>query len=502
MAMNGRPTAGSVVALLSIGLATLFGVLSKANGILLPLYVLVLEYGLMRQVAWGISSEHIPIRNGERLYRLTVLRTCWVIAAIVLVYLASFIVRSLFEEVAAGRNWTMSQRLLTEPRVLWQYLRLLWLPKPYTAGVFNDQVAPSVDLLTPWTTLPALLGILGLLMGALVGLRRFPVAASALLFFFCGHLVESTSIPLELYFEHRNYVPSLLMFWPIGRWFARIGSTTESRHHPYVRELLGISVLIVLAVLTALNTRLWGNERDQAILWARLNPASSRAQANAASSELHYGDAVNAEHRLRPLLALHPDEVQLAFNLVAARCAQGSVDEADLTTATRALQTTYDPGTLIVSWFGRAIDNAQDETCKGLDNDALRTLLLAGITNPRLPDGRRQDLFYLIGRLDLRSGDATAANEAFDRAIAFDPRESAALEQAAELGAAGYPELGLRHLRRFDELRAKESRPAFGMPQIHAWVMSRQNYWLVEREHLEAQLRSDLPQSAAKGVPH
>jgi len=34
---------------------------------------------------------------------------------------------------------------------------------------------------------------------------------------FALDVLESTAVPLELYFEHRNYLPALLLFWPIAR---------------------------------------------------------------------------------------------------------------------------------------------------------------------------------------------------------------------------------------------------------------------------------------------
>ena len=68
--------------------------------------------------------------------------------------------------------------------------------------------------------MPALLVLLALLVGAWSIRRRHPAMALAVLFYFGAHLLESSSIALELYFEHRNYIPAMLMFWPLGLWLS------------------------------------------------------------------------------------------------------------------------------------------------------------------------------------------------------------------------------------------------------------------------------------------
>src|SRR6185312_5867643 len=103
------------------------------------------------------------------------------------------------------RSWSTGQRLLTEPRVLIDYLKLLWLPRPFSTGLFNDQYIASTSWLHPATTLPAMLAVLGLIAGAWIQRVRHPALALAVLFYFAGQVLESSAIPLELYFEHRNY---------------------------------------------------------------------------------------------------------------------------------------------------------------------------------------------------------------------------------------------------------------------------------------------------------
>jgi len=43
-----------------------------------------------------------------------------------------------------------------------------------------------------------------------------PLLSYCVLFFLLNHLIEGTVIPLELIFEHRNYIPSMLFFVPVS----------------------------------------------------------------------------------------------------------------------------------------------------------------------------------------------------------------------------------------------------------------------------------------------
>ena len=117
-----------------------------------------------------------------------------------------------------SRPWTLGERLLTEAHVLATYLDLLWLPQPFTTGLFNDAFPISHGLLSPTATLLGLILICALIASAWRLRRSHPAFACAILFFFAGHLMESSVIPLELYYEHRNYLPALLLFWPLALW--------------------------------------------------------------------------------------------------------------------------------------------------------------------------------------------------------------------------------------------------------------------------------------------
>lgn len=502
---RGNGGRGLVWIAMGLGGCTALGVLSKANGILLPALALVVEYVLLR----SISSQGHFVTPVEQQRRRTYDRSMWLFAWLPTAIVGSYLLEQGWSGFTRGissvRPWTLGQRLLTEPRVLLDYLELLWLPRPFTPGLFNDHIQASTSWWSPVTTLPAILAVFGLIIGAWLLRRRWPALAVAVLFYFVGQSLESSTVALELYFEHRNYLPAMLMFWPLALWLCdvrlRVPATGHSAVAPAAARFsaskakLALAVLILfgLALMTHARAGLWGNSHDQALLWARLNPESPRAQANAAQVEMTAGQPARAVQRLLPALAKAPDQVQLAINLFSAQCMLGHVDEATLAASRDALRTTRDPGTLLVSWFDRAMGQVAQPPCPQLSYATLDGLLQAALANPHLASnpGRQQDIHYLLGHLALLQGDANSALVEFNQALDSQVRISAALKQAALLGASGFPQQGLAHLDHLAAEPEQSYRPGFGMPRVHAWVLERQQYWPKELAHLRATLRDD-----------
>ena len=225
---RGHGLRGAVWIALGLGGCTVLGVLSKANGILLPALALVVEYVLLRTYINSGPPESRPTTNGA--YRRVMLLFAWAPAAVVAAYLLQQGWSGLTRGISSLRPWTLGQRLLTEPRVLLDYLDLLWLPRPFTPGLFNDHIQASTSLWSPATTLPALLAIVALIAGAWLLRRRWPALALAILFYFVGQSLESSTVALELYFEHRNYLPAMLMFWPLALWLCSVRTHPATRH--------------------------------------------------------------------------------------------------------------------------------------------------------------------------------------------------------------------------------------------------------------------------------
>lgn len=474
----GHLRCGVLWCIVGLGGFTLLGTLAKANGALLPLYALLIE--------WLVLRPHHPLAKQtiQQTYRATLFILGGLPAIALIAYVAWTGIHGLWIGGPVGiRGWSIGQRLLTEPRVLLDYLKLLWLPRPYTSGLFNDQYLASTSLLHPASTLPAMLAVAGLIGCAWQGRRRQPAIALAILFYFAGQWLESTALPLELYFEHRNYTPALLMFWPLGLWLA------DTRKLRFIKITLAAALPLALAVMTHARAEVWGNTRTQALIWASINPDSPRAQANAADVEMQHGRPREAAERIASLLAKQPEQAQLAFNLINAHCMLGSLQDNDADLASHAMRHTANVGTLFVRWFDSALPMAMSGQCAGLTPDLLNSLVDAGLENPRLADaGPQQDLTFLHGRIALATGKPEVATADFQQALKLVVRPGFALQAAATLGAAGYPALGRTLIAQYRTEQDQTPRPGIGMAMLHHWILQRQHYW----EHEFAQLDQTL----------
>jgi hypothetical protein len=465
---------------LSAWLCTLLAILSKANGALLPLLLLLTEWIVL-------ARRPMPDVQKRRLHKLAVTVFLIVPSVLLLAYLLSVIPGDV-RTTPAVRGWSLGQRLLTEPRVVTDYLRLLFVPSAHSSGLFNDAFPVSADWLHPASTLPCMALILALIATGFALRKQCPAIALALLFYFAAQLMESGWIPLELYFEHRNYLPAMLLFWPIGLALGYPGTLR------FLRAAAAVAILVFLATLTAQRAALWGNAFRQAQIWAALNPDSARAQTSAALYDLQSGRPRLAAARLRLALPHHPDDLQIPVNLITAECRLGAIRPATLTAARMALASDRAGGEVAFNWFGEALASVGKHACRGLDYATLQDMLDAAKRNPwwQKHAGLRANLLHLEGRLALARHEPAQALQDFDGALAQSPTADAALNQAATLASAGYPGLGLKHLDYFHTLPAPP-RAGLSMARVHAWVLQRQDYW----QHEIAYLRKTLESGAA-----
>jgi tetratricopeptide (TPR) repeat protein len=219
-------------------------------------------------------------------------------------------------------DFTLGERLLTQPRVVVLYLSLLVLPHPSQLNLIH-QVVTSQSLLEPISTLLSMAGILGLLGLAAYLARRHRIASFCLLWFFLHLVIESSVIALGMVFEHRLYLPmfgfSLLVAWLLF--------TLAGRKSWWPVAVAGV-VCLLLAVGTYQRNRVW---QDAVTLWSDAvskSPQSARAHNNLGNALEGLGQPQEAVGHYQQALRLKPDLAEAHNNWGSALAIQRRLPEA------------------------------------------------------------------------------------------------------------------------------------------------------------------------------
>jgi len=176
---------------------------TKENTAVLPVTLLLYDLFFIQEISAGYA---------RRALKWAVLPIS-VVIALGLLYTDFAVVRGTYE--AGVRPFSPIERLLTQTRVVFLYVSLLLYPIPSRLTFLHD-IEISRTIFDPWTTFTAIAGIVLCASLAVLKAKRYPLLSFAVLFFILNHLVEGTVIPLELIFEHRNYIPSMFFFVPIA----------------------------------------------------------------------------------------------------------------------------------------------------------------------------------------------------------------------------------------------------------------------------------------------
>lgn len=250
---------GLLILFFGVGISLVLSLLSKENGVLLVAYILVIEFFLLR-----------PLHSAPPKYF-----NFWFLPAVVLPFIAIIVYLAINTQASSfsHRNFSLTERLLTEPRILFDYLHHILLPNVGYSTLFHDDFVISKSLTAPWSTLLAVVGLIALIGLAAYLRKKTPVITFAILWFLAGHLIESTVIALELHFEHRNYLPAYGVLLPIA-WYA------SKFLHSYKKiSLFFASIIVVLyAFVSYQNASIWGKPLELSTEWYQSHPESERSR--------------------------------------------------------------------------------------------------------------------------------------------------------------------------------------------------------------------------------
>ncbi|MDB6164128.1 MAG: hypothetical protein JWL98_1560, partial [Xanthomonadaceae bacterium] len=425
----GRVVAAGVV----LSVSALVAFLCKENGVLVFAYAAVLNATLLR----GDIERFAPANR-----RLLIAGCALPIVALAGAALIGH------RQISSGylfRPFTLGERLLTEARIMFDYLGSILTPRIGGAGVFHDDYAVSHDLFSPPGTALALLAIGALLIAAWRLRTRAPLFSLAVFWFFAGHLIESTVWPLELYFEHRNYLPM------VGPLYA-LAATVATAAPRYRRGawLLLCAWIAIAAGLTALNARTWGDRGALARVWLQENPRSVRAVQMLTSYQYDTGDAAGARRTLMDGLARMPEAGELAMQVALLDCYTRGLPASQwsglLSLASHVRRSHIVPD--MASKFG---NEARGNRCHGtLPDGGFLQLTQALIRNPAFAgDGGTLAYLYVeMSKQAVAEHDLGRAMASLDAAYSYGHNPLVARNQAIYLLTAGLPDDAMEYLRK------------------------------------------------------
>jgi hypothetical protein len=266
--------------MVSLVLPTALGVLAKETAVMLPLYAFLIEWVLFRFRVTAIEEGGIVDAD--------IFRVDWRLSALFITVLAlpalagiTWLLPSLLNpDTWATRDFTLGTRLLSEARILVDYIDWTLFPTPQALSFYHDNFQISSTLLSPWTTIISIAILIVLALTALWLRSRLPLVSLGILLFLGCHLLTGTVLPLELIYEHRNYFASFglllatvpLLISPVPR---------SSRLFPVLAlggRIVLVGLMLLWAVETAVSAVVWGNPLKLADALAWRAPDSPRAE--------------------------------------------------------------------------------------------------------------------------------------------------------------------------------------------------------------------------------
>jgi hypothetical protein len=209
-------------------LSYLLGVFSKENVAILPLFVALYEFYFFQNLDLSPRGKKILLA---------------LIAILLVLGIFGFIIWgeryiNVIIEGYAYRTFTMSERVLTQFRIVLYYVTLLLYPHPSRLNLDYD-FPISKTILDPPTTLISILIVAGLIGYSIWTAKKRPVISFCILWYFGNLVIESSIFPLEMVYEHRLYLPAVGPFILFSLFVVR-GVEKLKYKFPFLKPVMGV----------------------------------------------------------------------------------------------------------------------------------------------------------------------------------------------------------------------------------------------------------------------
>ncbi len=359
---------------LALGLCTAAGLLAKETAIMLPFYAALAEFCLCR----ARNADGRLSGNTIALYVCTLLLP-------MLVGLAWLWGRYIDAASLATMDSDTITRLLTEARIMFDYMAWTLLPNLDVLTLYHDDITRSHGLLSPPTTLAAIAGI-GLLVG--LGLwqrRKRPLFALGIAWFFAGHLLTGTVIPLMLAFEHRNYFSSVGLLLSA----ASLIRLEANLRNPRLAAVIACVAVAWYATTTGLRAAEWSDPLRLAASDAIKRPQSPNAQYDYAQAllirSMQHQDQAAAQAALKVLQekrSLPGAGIHFEQSIVTLLGESGYATPADVWDSMIAKLKANAPDTNEIHALSRLNHCFSDQKCKASDLPKFQAAWAAALSHP------------------------------------------------------------------------------------------------------------------------
>lgn len=245
----------------------LLSIFSKETGLLIPLYLLIIEVIFFR---FNFTCDKA---------RASYVIFFGILLVAPLLALAIYTLTSP-QWISSGylyRDFTLPERLFTEARVLFYYIGLILAPLPSELSLYHDDIKISTSLLSPPTTFFSIIGLATLFVYSVSTIKQHPIFAFGVIFFLSGHLLESTIYPLEIAHEHRNYLPSFGLIFLLVSCIARAATNIK----PLLLAGILLTTILLLLYCTYDRSSDWSSTFRLTLSQLAKKPLSPRANYEA-----------------------------------------------------------------------------------------------------------------------------------------------------------------------------------------------------------------------------
>jgi len=357
------------------------------------------------------------------------------------------------------RDFDMLERLLTQSRILFMYVHNILIPRGTGTGLIHDDLITSDGFFSPMTTTISIISWISLIVIAFALKSKQKLISFGIGFFLVGHLLESTFIPLELYFEHRNYLPMVGVFlFLIGLGNGLLNLETKALGKAIV-GLIAILYVGSAVAVTKQQVRMWSNLFDLLTIWATEHPDSLRAQ-RVYGQFLGRGQgwAVQGVDILSDAYQKFPNDISLPIIMMNISCKQGVDAPVNFDHILAKTQTAYYHGGLITPLKNLA-NNFIDGKCASPESTKITNQILLELSEVHgMKGGQKADLTFFHAEKYAAIGDLEMAMERLDEAAKHQKDFVVPFRQAEYLASAGLYDQALEFVDKARELDRNRKR--------------------------------------------